>query len=169
MRWIGLAAIVALKLILVPFVSETQAQVRPLLVGVLNNSFTSGAPVVKGLKAGLKAEGIEEGRDVRFDIRSTGGDERTAIQLAAALASDNPAVIVTVGETETKAASAAAPRTPIVFTQISDPVAASLVASIARPGGRLTGVAFLYTDLVPKRLELAKELVPKPASGALRV
>lgn len=143
-----------------PLAARTQAQLRPYLVGVLNNSFSPGAPVVQGLKAGLKAEGIEEGRDVRFDIRSTGGNERTAVTLAAALASDNPAVIVTVGEKETKAVSAAAPRTPIVFTQISDPVADGLVVSIARPGGRLTGVTNLFTELVPKRLEVAKELVP---------
>ncbi len=50
---------------------------------------------------------------------------------------------------------------PIVFTQISDPVAVGLVASIARPGGRLTGISDLYIELVPKRLELAKELMPK--------
>jgi putative tryptophan/tyrosine transport system substrate-binding protein len=158
MRLIGL--ILALLLTLAPLVARTQPQVRPYLVGVLNNTFNPSAPVVKGLKAGLKTEGIEEGRDVRFDIRSTGGDEKTAVTLAAALASDNPAVIVTVGEKETKAASAAAARTPIVFTQISDPVAAGLVASIARPGGRLTGVTILFSELVPKRLELAKELVP---------
>jgi ABC-type uncharacterized transport system substrate-binding protein len=160
LRRIGLAVVLAVGLVLAALVARTQAQVQPYLVGVLNNTFNPAVPVVKGLKAGLKTEGIEEGRDVRFDIRSTGGDERTAVTLAAALASDNPAVIVTVGEKETKAASAAAPRTPIVFTQISDPVAAGLVASIARHGGRLTGVTTLFSELVPKRLELAKELVP---------
>lgn len=117
-------------------------------------------PTVKGLRAGIKAQGLEEGRDVRFDVRSTGGDERTIGTLAANLAEENPDVIVTMGEKETRAANAAAPRIPIVFTQISDPVAVGLVTSIARPGGHLTGVSDLYTDLVPKRLELAKELVP---------
>jgi putative tryptophan/tyrosine transport system substrate-binding protein len=160
MRPIGLAVTIAFNLSLLPLASEAQDQIRPLLVGVLNNSFTPGAPVIKGLKAGLKTEGIEEGRDVRFDIRSTGSDERAAVRLAAALATDNPAVIITVGEKETKAASVAAPRTPIVFTQLSDPLGMGLVASIARPGGRLTGVTNLFTELVPKRLELAKELVP---------
>lgn len=160
MRPIGLGVIVILTLILLPLASEAQEQGRSRLVAVLNNSFTPAAPVIKGLKAGLKAEGIEEGRDVRFNIRSTGSDERAAVPMAAALANDNPAVIVTVGEKETKAASAAAPRTPIVFTQVSDPLAMGLVASIARPGGRLTGVTNLFAELVPKRLELAKELVP---------
>src|SRR5262245_54145444 len=160
MRRIGLAVVLTLGFLLAPDASLAQVHARPYLVGVLNNSFTPGAPVVKGLKTGLKTEGIEEGRDVRFDIRSTGGDERTAVTHAAALANENPAVLVTVGEKETKVASSAAPRTPIVFTQISDPVAAGLIASIARPGGRLTGITTLYTELVQKRLELAKELVP---------
>ncbi|HYR46882.1 MAG TPA: ABC transporter substrate-binding protein, partial [Thermoanaerobaculia bacterium] len=62
---------------------------------------------------------------------------------------------------ETKAAHAAAPRIPIVFAGVSDPVAAGLVTSLARPGGRLTGVTDLHADLVPKRLELARELVPR--------
>src|SRR5262249_13416982 len=63
-------------------------------------------------------------------------------------------------ERETRAARAAAPQTPVVFIQIADPVAIGLVTSVARPGGSVTGVADLRTDLVPKRLELAKELVP---------
>jgi len=140
--------------------ASAQPPKKPYRVGVLNNSSSPGAPIVRGLKAGLKGEGLEEGRDVRFDVRSTGGQEGAAARLAAALASENPDVIVTMGETETRAARAATPRIPIVFTQISDPVAVGLVASVAHPGGRLTGISDLFTELVPKRLELAKELVP---------
>jgi len=148
-------------LLAAPLAVDAQPQGRPYRVGVLNSSFQPNPPTVKGLRAGLKAEGFEEGRDVRFDVRSTGGDERTIATLAATLANENPNVIVTIGERETRAASAAAPRAPIVFTQISDPVAVGLVASIARPGGRLTGISDLFIELVPKRLELAKELMPK--------
>jgi putative ABC transport system substrate-binding protein len=129
-------------------------------VGVLNNAFMPATPTVRGLKAGIKAEGLEEGRDVRLDVRSTGGDEKAIVTLAAALVGENPDVIVTMGEKETRAAKTAAPRIPIVFTQISDPVAVGLVTSIARPGGHLTGVTDLFSELVPKRLELAKELLP---------
>jgi putative ABC transport system substrate-binding protein len=113
-----------------------------------------------GLRAGIKAEGLEEGRDVRFDVRSTGSDEKRTAVLAAALAREHPDVIVAVGENETRAAMAAAPRIPIVFTQVADPVAVGLVDSVARPGGHVTGVSNLFTELVPKRLELAKELMP---------
>ena len=147
-------------LLAAPFIAEAQPQGRPYRVGVLNNSFTPGSPTVKGFRAGIKAEGLEEGRDVRFDVRSTGAEERTIATLAAALARENPDVIVAIGENETRTAKAAAPQIPIVFTQIADPVAIGLVSSVARPGGHVTGVSNLFAELVPKRLELAKELMP---------
>src|SRR6266852_27284 len=140
--------------------ANAQPQRQPYRVGLLNNSFTPGSPTVKGLRAGIKAEGFEEGRDVRFDVRSTAGDDRTIATLAAALARENPDVIVAVGEKETRAAQAAAPQTPVVFIQIPDPVAVGLVTSVARPGGHVTGVSDLRTELVPKRLEVAKKLMP---------
>ena len=137
-----------------------QPQGRPYRIGVLNNAFVAGSPPVMGLRAGIKAEGLEEGRDVIFDVRSTGSDEKRAALLAAALARENPDVIVAIGENETRAAKAAAPGIPIVFSQVADPVALGLLASVARPGGLLTGVSNLFTELVPKRLEVAKELMP---------
>ncbi len=144
----------------VPASPGVNAQGRPYRIAVLNNSFTLGSPTIEGLRAGIKAEGLEEGRDVTFDVRSTGAGDTTVGPLAAALVRENPSVIVAVGERETRAAQAAAPQTPIVFIQIPDPVAIGLVTSVARPGGSVTGVADLRTELVPKRLELAKELVP---------
>ena len=137
-----------------------QPPARPYRIGVLSNAFVPGIPPIMGLRAGIKAEGLEEGRDVTFEIRSTGSDEKKTPALAAELARENPHVIVAIGEFETRAAMAAAPRTPVVFNQIADPVAIGLVASVARPGGQLTGVSNLYTELVPKRIELAKEIVP---------
>ena len=142
------------------FHAHAQPPQRPYRIGVLSNAFVPGIPPIMGLRAGIKAEGLEEGRDVRFDIRSTGSDEKKTVALAAELARDNPHVIVAIGEFETRAAMAAAPRTPVVFNQIADPVAIGLVSSVARPGGQLTGISNLYTELVPKRLELARELVP---------
>jgi putative tryptophan/tyrosine transport system substrate-binding protein len=140
--------------------AKAQPQERPYRIGVLNNAFAPGSPPVMGLRAGIKAAGLEEGRDVRFDVRSTGSEEKRTATLAAALAKENPDVIVAIGENETRAAKAAAPQIPVVFTQVADPVAIGLVTSVARPGGHLTGVSHLFTELVPKRLELAKELMP---------
>jgi len=140
--------------------AHAQPPQRPYRIGVLSNAFVPGIPPIMGLRAGIKAEGLEEGRDVKFDVRSTGSDPKKADALAAELAKERPDVIVAIGEYETRAAKAAAPRVPVVFNQIADPVAIGLVSSVARPGGQLTGVSNLYTELVPKRLELAKELVP---------
>jgi ABC-type uncharacterized transport system substrate-binding protein len=157
---LALSALVLIAISLGSSGTDAQPQGRPYRIAVLNNSFGSGSPTVKGLRAGIKAEGLEEGRDVEFDIRSTAAEESRIPALAAALARENPDVIVTVGEKETRAMKAAAPQTPVVFVQIADPVAIGLVTSVARPRGLVTGVADLRTDLIPKRLELAKELMP---------
>src|SRR5262245_11267549 len=97
-----------------------QSPGRPYRMGVLNNACVPGSPPVMGLKAGIKGQGLEEGRDVVFDVRSTGSDEKKAVELAEALAKEKPDVIVAIGENETMAAKAAAPSTPIVFTQVAD-------------------------------------------------
>jgi putative ABC transport system substrate-binding protein len=156
----GLAAALLLGALLAGSALGAQSPARPYRIGILSNAFVPGIPPIMGLRAGLKSEGLEDGRDVKFDIRSTGSDEKKTTTLAAELAKEHPDVIVAIGEAETRAAMAAAPRTPVVFNQIADPVAIGLVGSMARPGGNLTGVSNLYTELVPKRLELARELVP---------
>src|SRR5260370_32516411 len=109
---------------------NAQSQGRPYRIGVLNNSFTPGTPTVEGLRAGIKAEGLEEGRDVRFDVRSTGADDRTVAPLAAALARETPDVIVAVGAKETRAVQAAPPTTPLVFLPISHTVSTRLATSV---------------------------------------
>jgi putative ABC transport system substrate-binding protein len=156
----AVSALVLVTVVLGLSGAKAQSQERPYRIGVLNNAFAPGIPPVMGLKAELKAEGFEEGPDVRFEVRPTGSDVKKAATLAAALAKEHPDVIVAIGENEARAAKAAAPQTPVVFTQVADPVAIGLVASVARPGGYVTGVAHLFTELVPKRLELAKELMP---------
>ena len=156
----ALSALVLVGVVLGSAVTNAQPSGRPYRIGVLNNAFVPGSPPVMGLRAGIKAEGLEEGRDVSFEVRSTGSDGKRAALLAAELARGKPDVIVAFGENETQTAKAAAPQIPIVFTQIADPVAIGLVSSVARPGGHVTGVSNLFAELVPKRLELAKELMP---------
>ena len=160
MGWIRLAVVLFVS-ILAPFAVDAQTATRPYRIGVLTSGFTVAGPTLKGLKAGLEGAGLVEGRDIVLDIHLTLGGAVSPTKLAAALVARSPDVIFTGGEAEAKAARVAAPRVPIVFAGVSDPVAAGLVASLARPGGRLTGVTDLHADLVPKRLELARELVPK--------
>jgi putative ABC transport system substrate-binding protein len=83
--------------------------------------------------------------------------------IAADLVGRKVDVIVTGGTPGIRAAKGATTTIPIVFLGGGDPVAAGLVASLARPGGNLTGVSFMSTELMPKRLELLSELVPRRA------
>lgn len=133
---------------------------RPYRVGAVHAAFAPNHPGVEGLKAGLKELGLEEGRDVTFDIRFTEGKSEVMPAAAADLVKAGVDLIVTTGESATRAAMASTQKIPVVFTGVGDPVAAGVVAEIARPGGNVTGVSSLHTELVPKRLEILKTLVP---------
>ncbi len=129
-------------------------------VGVLNDARSANHPTVDGLKAGLRNFGLEEGRDVLFDVRLTDGNPERMSAAAGALVRAGVDVIFTSGEVATLAAKAATQTLPIVFTLVGDPVATGIVSSLSRPGGNLTGVSSLTTELVPKRLEALKALAP---------
>jgi putative ABC transport system substrate-binding protein len=132
----------------------------PYRIGVLNEAWAANHPTVEGLKAGLRELGLEEGRDVAFDIRFTEGNPQATPTAAAALVKAGVDLIFTSNEAATQAAKAATRELPIVFTLVGDPVAAGIVARLARPGGNLTGISSLTTELVPKRLEALKTLIP---------
>ena len=133
---------------------------RPYRIGAVHSAFAPNHPAVEGLKAGLKELGLEEGRDVTFDIRFTEGKIEIMPAVVADLIKVGVDLIFTPGEAATGAARAATQKIPIVFAVVGDPVAAGVVAEIARPGGNVTGVSSLATDLTPKRLEVLKALVP---------
>ncbi|HEV8439138.1 MAG TPA: ABC transporter substrate-binding protein [Methylomirabilota bacterium] len=137
-----------------------QAPRRAYRIGVLNEAWAANHPTVEGLKSGLRELGLEEGRDVTFDIRFTEGNPQATPVAAAALVKAGVDLIFTSNEAATQAAKAATQRLPIVFTLVGDPVAAGIVTKLAQPGGNLTGVSSLTTELVPKRLEALKTLMP---------
>jgi len=133
---------------------------RPYRVGVLNEAWAANHPTVEGLKVGLKELGLEEGRDVTFDIHFTKGDPSATNAAAAAFVKAQVDLLFTSNEAATQAARDATQKVPIVFTLVGDPVAAGIVRQLAHPGGNVTGVSSLTTELVPKRLETLKRLVP---------
>lgn len=133
---------------------------RPFKIGILHRGYFPNNPSVEGLKAGLKAAGLEEGRDVAFDVRFTKGSLEEAPAAVAALANAGVSLIFVDSEGAARAARAATQTIPIVFTQVGDPVAVGIVREIAHPGGNVTGVSNLATELVPKRLEVLKAIVP---------
>jgi putative ABC transport system substrate-binding protein len=119
---------------------------------------------------GLSETGFVEGQNVVFEYRWAEGHYDRLSALAADLVDRKVDLIVTNGGTPPAlAAKAATPTIPIVFTHVSDPVGMSLVASLARPGGNLTGFANITTELMAKRLELLPELVPQARVIALLV
>ena len=150
----------ALGTMVVPVASEAQQARRPYRIGVLHTAFFEEIPSVAGLKAGLKALGLEEGRDVTFDIRFTRGKLDEAPAAAAALVKSGVDLIFAQTEQSARPVKDATQTIPVVFAEVGDPVAAGLVTSIPRPGGNITGISSLATELTPKRLEILKAMFP---------
>jgi putative tryptophan/tyrosine transport system substrate-binding protein len=143
-----------------PFALEAQQTRRPQRIGILHGAYFPGTPSAEGLKAGLKALGFEEGRDVTFEIMFTRGKLEASPAAAASLVGSGVDLIFTIYEPDTRAAAAATKTIPIVFTGVGDPVAVGIAQAISHPGGNVTGVSNLATELVPKRLEILKAVVP---------
>ena len=128
------------------------------------------APLLAAFHEGLRETGFVDGRNVRLEYRWAEGRGERLPTLAAELAAINVSVISTHGgNLMARAAKNAAPTTPIVFETGIDPVADGLVASMSRPGGNLTGVSILTSELNPKRFELLAELVPQERVFAILV
>lgn len=129
-------------------------------VGWLSLDRAAGSPFFDPFRAGLRDLGWDEGRDLVIDARWADGSSERADSIAAELVKSKPHVIVTQGGA-IHPVRRAGPTMPVVFGFSGDPVEAGLVASLARPGRNLTGVTFLSLELVGKRVELLKDVMPK--------
>jgi ABC-type uncharacterized transport system substrate-binding protein len=156
----GWRAVIVLLGVLLVLPADAQPPRRPLRIGVLNAAWAASHPTVEGLKAGLKELGFEDGRDVTFDVRFTEGKLDAIPPAAEALVKARVDLIFTSQEAATQAAKDATESVPIVFTLVGDPVGAGIVSKLAQPGGNVTGVSSLQTELVAKRLEVLKTLAP---------
>jgi putative ABC transport system substrate-binding protein len=138
---------------------QAQPAAKVPRVGLL---WASGAsnPHYEAFLAGLRELGYVDGQNIRLESRWSDGDDDRLPSLAAELARVPVDIIVTEGTPGTAAARAAAGTIPIVMARAADPVGAGFVASLARPGGTITGVSSITTILPGKRLELLKETVP---------
>jgi putative ABC transport system substrate-binding protein len=149
---------------------RAQQKAMPV-IGFLNSTSPGPfAPQVAAFHQGLSETGYVEGQNLTIEYRwAEGGDDRLPA-LAADLVGRKVDVIVAGGSINSALAAKSATLTiPIIFPGISDPVAAGLVASLARPGGNVTGFSPFQFELMPKRLELLTELVPQARVIALLV
>jgi putative ABC transport system substrate-binding protein len=114
----------------------------------------------------LQELGYVEGQNIALEVRSADGDNRVLPALAAELAALKPEVIVTNGEPAIRAVREAAGRIPIVMAIVGDAVALGFAQSLAHPGGNLTGLTILATEVLAKRLQILHEAVPDPGCVA---
>jgi putative tryptophan/tyrosine transport system substrate-binding protein len=148
-----------LAYLLFPASASTQSA-KPHRIGVI---FPGGplSQAIEGLKDGLRALGLDEGKAFTLTIRDTKSDVKIAEEAARSFELEKVDLIYALSTGVITAVKAATTNSPIVFGIGTDPVSGGLVNSFAKPGDRLTGVHFLVRDLTAKRLEILKEILPK--------
>ncbi len=153
-------------LLAAPLAAEAQPARKVHHVGVLQ----AGAPpepLVEAFREGLRDLGYVEGRDIVLEYRWAEGKLDRLPELAAELVGLRVDVITTLSTPAAIAARHATTTIPIVFTGVGDPVGTGVVSSLAHPGGNVTGLSILATELSGKRLEILREMVPKVSRVAM--
>jgi putative tryptophan/tyrosine transport system substrate-binding protein len=158
--------LVVVILLAVAVIGEAQQPTKIPRIGVLNSG--SGARI-SAFQQGLRELGYVEGHNILIEYRSAEGKLDQLPGLAAELVQRRVAVIVTAGGPSTRAAKNATNSIPIVMINIGDPVALGFVASLAKPGGNITGFSGMQTLLGGKRLELLKEIITQLSRVAVLV
>lgn len=166
-RAIGIIGLVC-AILTAPLAAEAQRAAQLPRIGILMQTASPPPPTpqVEHLLQGLRELGYEDGRNVVLEIRYGANDAQRLAELAAELVRLKVAVIATGGDLSTRAAQQATTTIPIVAT-VGFPVESGFAASLARPGGNITGVSVQADELAAKRLELLKEAMPKATRVAV--
>jgi len=147
--------------LLLPYAALAQQAASMPRIGYLDGSLSANAPRVEAFKQGLLENGYVEGKNILIEWRSAEGKMNLIPSLATELVGLKVALIVSGGPAVTVATKAATSTIPIVMTSDTDPVATGFVASLAKPGGNITGMSTQMPELSGKQLELLQEIVPK--------
>jgi putative ABC transport system substrate-binding protein len=144
-----------------PLAAHAQQPMKIRRLGVLLYSTPQAESPLERVRSGLRELGYVEGRTLVISYHYAEGKPERLPDLAAALVSERPDLILALGGDVAPHAAKATSTIPIVFVSSADPVQLGLAASLARPAGNATGVTLLQDDLASKRLELLKEAVPR--------
>jgi putative ABC transport system substrate-binding protein len=153
-------ALLILALLATPLAAGAQQAEKVYRLGVLGGGAPPPSRAPAGLIEALRGLGYVEGRNLRVESRYAEGRPELLPNLAAELAQLNVDVIVSFTAPATAAAKAATSTIPIVMSDVGDPVASGLVASLARPGGNVTGLSFASAEIVRRALDTFKAAVP---------
>ena len=143
------------------FPAQAQQPTKVNRIGYLVGPSSASSARYEAFRQGLRELGYVEGKNIVIEWRSSEGNRDRQRALAAELVGLKVDVIVAVGGGDVRIAKEATATIPIVMVQGGDPVGSGFVASLARPGGNITGLAILRPELSGKRLELLTEIVPK--------
>ena len=147
--------------ILWPFATQADQSMKQYRIAYLALLPGENGSFAKSLLQRLQELGYHEGQNMVWDYRSADGRADRLSQLAVELVQTGPDVLIAgFGTVAAKAAIAATRSIPIVFTAVGDPVGAGLIKSLGQPGGNVTGVSALATDIAAKRLQMLNDIVP---------
>ena len=159
MRLIGLAVILTLSLTLAPVATEAQQQAEKVYrVGFVAASPTAAPQLAEAFRLGLRERGYVEGENLIFEMRYHGGQLQRLPELVAELVRLRVDTIFVNGDQAIKAAKDATTTIPIVMLAC-DAVAAGFISSLARPGGNITGITCISSEIAGKRLELLRQML----------
>ena len=144
-----------------PLAARAQQPAKPVIGFLGSAPRATFASRIEGFRLGLRDLGYVEGTNISIEYRFADGRYERLSDLAAELVRSKVNLIVTHGTPGSLAAKGATTTIPIVMASIGDPVATGVVASVARPGGNITGQSFFNPELSAKRIELLKEVMPR--------